>query len=151
MLKFCTCFLLNNIYESLFGTFLFCLDLDYYSLEIDYYSNKTNKHICNNFQLIASTKKNLKTAEEEIKQGGSCFDNFSYLSLGLEITKSAKSIFEVQAIFFWERCKSLYIYINTIYVNKNHHCRSRRNVGPQGSPLLSTLIRALYCQLSKKY
>ena len=43
---------------------------------------------------------------------------------GLKITKSAKYIFQVQVMFVRVRYKSLYIYINTIYVIKNQHCHS---------------------------
>ena len=48
----------------------------------------------------------------------------------------------MQVLFIWTRYNSLYIYINTIGVIKNHHCRSWHNTGPQGSPLLSTNVRA---------
>ena len=37
---------------------------------------------------------------------------------------SWKYIFQMQVMFVWARYKSLYIYINTTYVNKNQHCRS---------------------------
>ena len=37
----------------------------YFQPEVDYYSNEANK----NFQLIASTKNNLKIAEDQIVQG----------------------------------------------------------------------------------
>ena len=42
--------------------------LMYVELEVDYYSNKANKNICTNFQLIASIKNNLKIAEDQIVQ-----------------------------------------------------------------------------------
>ena len=60
--------------------------------------------------------------------------------LGLKITKSAKYIFQVQVMFVWARYKSFYIYINTIYVNKNHH---------SWSPRLSFIIRK--CGVSPFY
>ena len=41
----------------------------YFQLEVDYYSNEANKSKHKNFQLIASTKNNLKIAEEKIVQG----------------------------------------------------------------------------------
>ena len=41
----------------------------YFQLEVDYYSNEANKNKYKNFQLIASTKNNLKIAEEQIVQG----------------------------------------------------------------------------------
>ena len=41
----------------------------YFQLEDDYYSNEANKNKYKNFQLIASTKNNLKIAGEQIVQG----------------------------------------------------------------------------------
>ena len=41
----------------------------YFQLEVDYYSNEANIKKYKNFQLIASTKSNLKIAEEQIVQG----------------------------------------------------------------------------------
>ena len=41
----------------------------YFQLEVDYYSNEAQKSKYKNFQLIASTKKNSKIAEEQIVQG----------------------------------------------------------------------------------
>ena len=43
------------------------------------------------------------------------------LLLGLAV--AWRYIFQVQIIIVWARYKLLYIYINTIYVNKNQHCR----------------------------
>ena len=40
-----------------------------FQLEVDYYSNEANKNKYKNFQLITSTKNNLKIAEEQIVQG----------------------------------------------------------------------------------
>ena len=41
----------------------------YFQLKVDCYSNKINKNKYKNFQLIASTKINFKTAKEQITQG----------------------------------------------------------------------------------
>ena len=41
----------------------------YFELKVDYYSNKANKNIDSNFQLITSIKSNLKIAEDQIIQG----------------------------------------------------------------------------------
>ena len=41
----------------------------HFQLEVDYYSNEANKNKYKNFQLIASTKSNLKIAEEQTVQG----------------------------------------------------------------------------------
>ena len=41
----------------------------YFQLEVDYYSNEANKNKYIKFQLIASIKNNLKTAEDQIVQG----------------------------------------------------------------------------------
>ena len=41
----------------------------YFELEVHYYSNEANKNKYKIFQLIASTKSNLKIAEEQIEQG----------------------------------------------------------------------------------
>ena len=40
-----------------------------FQLEVDYNSNEANKNKYKNFQLITSTKNNLKIAEEQIVQG----------------------------------------------------------------------------------
>ena len=56
----------------------------YFQLKVDYYSNEANKNKHKNVQLIASTKNNLKIAEEKIVQGitTTCHD----LLRGLEST-----------------------------------------------------------------
>ena len=59
-----------------------------------------------------------------------CNGNFSYCVAWIKVEK----------MFVWERYKSLCIYINTIYINKNYHCRSWHNAAPQGFPLLSTNV-----------
>ena len=43
--------------------------LKYFQLEVVYCSNEANKNKYTNFQLIASTKNNLKMAEDQIVQG----------------------------------------------------------------------------------
>ena len=103
----------------------------YFQLEDDYYSNEANKNKYKNFQLIASTKNNLKIAEEQIVQGIVLATTTCHtLLLGYESTLliglvvAWKYIFQVQVMFVWERYKSLYIYINTIYINKYQHCLS---------------------------
>ena len=40
----------------------------YFQLKVDYYSNEANKNKYKTFQLIASTKNNLKIAEDQIVQ-----------------------------------------------------------------------------------
>ena len=58
-----------------------------FQLEVDYYSNEANKTKYKNFQLIASTKNNLKIAEEQIVQGiVPATTTFHTLLLGLEST-----------------------------------------------------------------
>ena len=41
----------------------------YFQPEFDFYSSEANKNKYKNFQLIASTKNNLKIAKEQIVQG----------------------------------------------------------------------------------
>ena len=41
----------------------------YFQLEVDYYSNEANKNKYTTFQLIVSTKKQLKVAEDQIVEG----------------------------------------------------------------------------------
>ena len=41
----------------------------YFQVEVDYYPNEANKNKYTNFQLLASTKKQLKVAEDQIVQG----------------------------------------------------------------------------------
>ena len=104
----------------------------YFQVEVDYYSNKTNENKYANFQLIASiNKKQLKYSWRLDCTGHcTCNDNLSYFVawtlkyflLGLVVTW--KHIFQVQVIFVWARHKSLYIHINTIYVNKNQQGHS---------------------------
>ena len=98
----------------------------YFQLDVDYYSNEANKNKYKNFQLIASTKNNLKIAEEQIIQGiVIATTTCQTLWLGLESTLllglvvAWKYIFQVQGMFAWARYKSLYIYINMIYVYIN--------------------------------
>ena len=98
----------------------------YFQLEVDYYSNEANKNKYKNFQLIASTKNNLKIAEEQIVQdivlaATTCHTLLlgleSTLLLGLVVT--SKYIFQVQVVFVRARDKLFYIHINVVYMNKN--------------------------------
>ena len=58
-----------------------------FQLEIDYYSKEANKNKYKNFQLIASTKSNLKVAEEQIAHGIALATTTCHtLLLGLEST-----------------------------------------------------------------
>ena len=41
----------------------------YFQLDVDYFFNEATKNKYKNFQLITSTKYNLKTAEDKIVQG----------------------------------------------------------------------------------
>ena len=100
-------------------------------LEVDYCSNEANKNKYTNFQIKSSIKYNLKIAEDQIVQGialatRTCHTLLlglkSTLLLGLVVTW--KYIFQVQVMFVWARHKSLYIHINTIYVNKNQQGHS---------------------------
>ena len=100
----------------------------YFQLEVDYHSKK-NKYT--NFQLISSTKKQLKVAEDQIVLGivlaTTTCDTLllrlgSTLLLGLVVTW--KYIFQVQVMLVWAKRKSLYSHINTIYVNKNQQGHS---------------------------
>ena len=84
-------------------------------------SNKKNKYT--NFQLIASTKKNLAIAEDQILQDVVLATTTCHtLSLELESTLLVglvviwKYIFQVEVMFVWARHKLLYVHINTIYV-----------------------------------
>ena len=95
----------------------------YFQPEVDYYSNEANKNRYTNFQLKASIKNNLKIAEDQIVQGIVLATTTCHtLLLGLVV--AWKYIFQVQVMFVWARHKSLYIHINTIYVNKNQQGHS---------------------------
>ena len=87
----------------------------YFQLEVDYYSNEGNKNKCKNFQLIASTKNNLKMAEKQFIQGiilaKATYHTFlpeleSTSLLGLVV--AWKDIFQVQVMFVWAIYKSFY-------------------------------------------
>ena len=59
----------------------------HFQLEVDNYSKYANKNKYKNFQLIASTKNNLKMAEEQIVQGNVlAMATYHTLLLGLEST-----------------------------------------------------------------
>ena len=97
----------------------------YFQLEVYYYSNEANKNKYKNVQSIASTKNNLKIA---IDCTGHCTrnDNLSYsvawtcccLKVYLQNLKVYGCL---KVMFVSARYKLLYIYINTIYVNKKQH------------------------------
>ena len=99
----------------------------YFQLEVDCYSNKANKNKYKNFELIASTKNNLKTAEKQIVQGIAlaattchtlllCCMEFKVLC--------CLDLLLLDSIFF--KCKLCLFEqdLNTIYVTKNHRSRS---------------------------
>ena len=75
-------------------------------------------------------KNNVKIADKQIVQGIALATTTCHtLFLGLQSTLLLRVvaweyIFQVQVMFVWARYKSLYIYINTIYANKNQHSRS---------------------------
>ena len=109
----------------------------YFQLEVDYYSNEANKSNYKNVQLIASTKNNLKisiycfvTCTSKYFVAWACYCLKVYLY-------NLKAHCCLKAMFVSARYKSLYIYINTIYVNKNQHSHSSRL---QVYPLLSTNV-----------
>ena len=61
--------------------------LMYFQVEVDYYFNEANKNKYTNFQLIASTKNNLKIVEDQIVQGTVLATTTCHtLLLGLEST-----------------------------------------------------------------
>ena len=102
----------------------------YFKQEVDYYSNEANKNKYENFELIVSTKNDSKIAEEKIVQGIALATTTCHtLLLGLQSTlllglvAASKYIFPVQVMFIWARYKSLYVYINTIYVYKDQQSR----------------------------
>ena len=74
------------------------------------------------------------------------------------MTKSIKHIFQVQVLFVCARCKSLYIYINTMCLNKNYRNWSPRlsfiihkcGVSPfHGLIVASLRINQFYVKLDK--
>ena len=78
----------------------------YFQLKVDYYSNEANKNKYKTFQLIASTKNNLKIAEDQIVQDIVLATTTCHaLLLGLESTLflglvvTLKYIFQVQVMF----------------------------------------------------
>ena len=76
----------------------------YCQLEVDYYSNEANKTKYKNFQLIASTKNNLKIAEEQIVQGiVLANNNLPYFVAWLVV--ASKYVLQVQVMFVWARYK----------------------------------------------
>ena len=103
----------------------------HFLLGVYYYSNETDKDQYKNVQLIASTKTNLKIATDCT---GHCThnNNLSYFVAWsskyvvawacccLKVyLKNLKVYCSLKVMFVSARYKSLYIYINTIYVIKN--------------------------------
>ena len=89
----------------------------YFQLEVDYYSNEANKNKYKNFQLIASTKNNLKIAEEKIVQGivlatTTCHD----LLLWLESTLLLGLVIAWKYIFQVEVSSGSYVCLSNIWV-----------------------------------
>ena len=89
-----------------------------FHLEVDYYSNEANKNKSKNFQLIASTKSNLKITEEQIVQGiVLAILTCHTLLLGLESTLllgpavAWKYIFQVQVKFEQDISHSIFMSI----------------------------------------
>ena len=106
----------------------------YFELEVDYYSKKISKNSCKKIQLIASTETTSSSWRADCTWCVLATTIFHTLLLGIKIKKSAKYIFQLLVTFVWEIYKSLYIYINAIYLNKNHHFSSWHNAGSQGYP-----------------
>lgn len=66
-----------------------------------------------------------------------CNKKFSYLVVWtIKLTKSAKYIFQVQIMFVYEICKSLYIYINTIEYHWKSEARKSLSNPAQPSNIL---------------
>ena len=104
--------------------------------------------------LTASIKKELKDSwRVDFTRCLLALTTFYSLLLGLNFIKSAMYRFQMQVMFVRERYKSLYIYINRIYVYKIHQCCLWLKSGLPDSPLLSTKSRLspLYpCQLNTR-
>ena len=105
----------------------------YFQLEIYYYSNEANKNKYKSIHLIASTKNNLKIVTDCT---GHCTwnSNLSYFvartskyfvawaCCSLKIYLQNQKVYcSWKVMFVSARYKLLYIYINTIYLNKNQH------------------------------
>ena len=70
--------------------------------------------------VIASTKNNLKiNMKSRLHRAFTCNANLSYFAVWTKGSKISKVHFS-QVMFVWAGYKSLCIYINTVYVNKNH-------------------------------
>ena len=113
----------------------------YFQLEVYYYSNEANKNKYKNVQLIASTKKNLKIATNCTGHCTRNDDLSSYVAWACCCLKvnlqSLKVYCCLKVMLVSARYQQLYIYINTIHVNKNTLIN---NVCPQVYPLLSTNV-----------
>ena len=93
----------------------------YFQLEVDYYSNEANKNKYKNVQLIASTKNNLKIATDcFVAWTSKYFVAWACCCLKVYLL-NLKVYCCLKVMFVSARYKSLYIYINMIYVNKNQH------------------------------
>ena len=96
----------------------------HFQLQIDYYSNEANKNKYKDVQLIASTKNNLKiTTDCFVAWTSKYFVAWACCCLKVYLL-NLKVYCCLKVMFVSARYKSLYIYINKIYVNKNHHSRS---------------------------
>ena len=69
-----------------------------FQLEVDYYSNEANKNKYKKFQLIASTKNNLKIAEEQIVHGIVLATTTCHTLL-LRLAVASKYVLQVQVMF----------------------------------------------------
>ena len=115
----------------------------YFQLEIDYYSNEANKNKYKNFQLIASTRNNLKIADKQIVQGivlatTTCHTlllDFKVLCcLGLLLLESI--FFKCKlCLFEQDICRSTFVSIRYMQIKTNTLVH---NACPQVYPLLST-------------
>ena len=107
----------------------------YFQLEVYYCFNEANKNKYKSVELIVSTKNILKIAKDRT---GHCTrnDNLSYFVAWTSKYFVAWACCCLKVMFVSARYKSLYIYLNTIYVNKNQHSRSQRLF-----PNLSFIIR----------
>ena len=74
-----------------------------FQLEVDYYSNEANKNKYKKFQLIASTKNNLKIAEEQIVQDIALASQLAILCcLNLKVL-CCLDLLRLESLFF--KCK----------------------------------------------
>ena len=95
----------------------------YFQLELYYHFNEANKNKYKNVQLIVSTKNNLKIATD-CTGHCTCNDSLSYFVAWTSKYFVVSACCCLKVMFVSARYKSLYIYINTIYVNENQLSRS---------------------------